>query len=148
MSINNKKIGLFLIISSLVLIMILVFVKIQDEKQGAFLCELVAKDPSLSMKDCPAHERTSSWFILAAFGFAFLILASGIYLMMPQRVEKENSKNDENSEIKSSEPNLEVNISKLDSDEKKIYDLLKLKDGSIYQSDIIKLIHHFHPALV
>jgi len=150
MNITQKKLGYGLLGISLILIVILVFVKIQDDRQGAFLCELVAKDPNLTMQQCPAHERTSSWLIMAAFGFAFLILASSVYLLMPQSSKSsksapssENSSNEKSNGQRSDQGNLhaelvDVDISKLDDDEKRIYNLLKSNDGSMYQSDIMK----------
>ncbi len=143
---NQKKLGFGLLALSVILIIILVFVKIQDDKQGAFLCELVAKDPNLTMAECPAHERTNSWLIMAAFGFAFLILASGVYLVMAQASKRSDDAKDDSGSKNRKEDNLnkkenrisEADISKLDSDEKRIYDLLKSKDGSMYQSDIMK----------
>lgn len=154
MSLNQKRLGYILLGISFLLIVILVLVKIQDDKQGAFLCELVAKDPSLTMADCPAHERTSSWLILAAFGFALLILVSGIYLLLPQLssqvsksasasgLRKESKSEKVSSEFENTASNTKdihvVDISRLGDDEKKIYNLLKSRDGSMYQSDIMR----------
>jgi len=77
------------------------------------------------MFSCPAHSNPVSWLLVSAFGIAFLMLGAGLYLfLMPMKEEKQEFK--------------EVNLSKLDEDEKKIYDLLKSKEGSIYQTDLIK----------
>lgn len=134
---NEKTIGSLLVGFSIILIFILIFVKINVDREGAYLCEIVSTNPSLDMEECPAHKTNTSWLITSSFGIAFLILASGIYLIfMPVKKEiifnKELIINKQEPEFK------EVDISKLEDSEKKIYDLLKSHEGSMYQSDLIK----------
>ena len=125
MKLNQENIGFVLIAFSIILIAILSFVKVGFDRQGALLCEAVEADPNLDMEECPAHKNNTSWLILVAFGMVFFILVSGIYLIfMPVKADKHKFK--------------EVNVSKLDKDEKTIYNLLKRNDGSMYQSDLIK----------
>ena len=86
----------------------------------------IDNDPNLDMELCPAHKSNSSWLLLTAFGIAFIILASGFYLFFV-------------SSTKSAKQGFsKVNLSKLDKEEKAIYALLKEKEGSMYQSDLIK----------
>jgi len=126
METNQRNLGLILIGFSVLLLIILVFVKVSVDKEETFLCELIDNDPNLDMELCPAHKSNSSWLLLTAFGIAFIILASGFYLFFV-------------SSTKSAKQGFsKVNLSKLDKEEKAIYALLKEKEGSMYQSDLIK----------
>lgn len=125
MSFNQKNMGLLLIGFSIVLVIILIFVKINMDSRGAFLCEVVSESPHLDMSECPAHQDNASWLIVGAFGVTFLVLGAGIYMIfMPSKREGQGPK--------------KVDISKMDKEEKKIYDILNQNEGSMYQSDIIK----------
>lgn len=122
---NQKTIGFVLAGISIILIFILIFVKNDIDRQGAFLCEITRLDPNLDMEKCPAHESNTSWLILAIFGLAFLILGSSIYMIfMPVKKEEHVFK--------------EIDVSNLDDEERNIYRLLKEKGGSAYQSDLIR----------
>lgn len=119
---NQKSLGYSLIVLSAVLLIVLTLVKINVDEQGAFLCELAAENPGIRMEDCPAHRSNTSWYILLSFGLAVLILAGGLYMIYtPIKQEKK------------------ANTSKLNDEEKKIYELIKEKEGSVYQSDLIKM---------
>ena len=85
------------------------------------------KSPELTMDDCPAHDNPNSWLILIAFGISFLIIGSGAYLVWSPAVKKED-----NPKVH------KIDISAFDEDEKKIYELVSAKEGSAYQSDLIK----------
>lgn len=123
---NQKNIGSVLVGVSIILLFILSFVKFNVDKQGAFLCDAVHANPDLAMEDCPVHKSNTSWLIIGAFGLAFIILSCGIYMIFTPKKEIEKK------EFK------EIDISKLDEEEKKVYELLKQKQGSSYQSDLIK----------
>lgn len=124
--IDAKKIGWTLILLSLVLCSILIYVKMDIDRHGVFLCKAVEANPDMTMEECPVHQSKSSWMILAAFGVAFVILAGGIALIVMRReIEPARRK---------------VDTSKLDEQEKKIVSLLQTNDGSMYQSDLMKEI--------
>jgi len=129
-TLNQKNLGLILICFSIILLVSLSFVKVNSDNQGAFLCELVAENQDTRMENCPVHTTTTSWLIIVAFGISFLILGSGLYLyFMP-------GKKSGIMEIR--EDFKEIDFSKLNEEERRIYDILKEKDGSVYQSDLIK----------
>ncbi len=142
---NLRMIGSVLIGLAIILIFILSFVKLDIDKEQAFLCNTVHSDPELS-QSCPVHESNVSWLMTISFVLAAIVLISGVYLLfMPalhSRKDKESievSKENINKDIKSERLDFkEVDVSKLDEDEKIIYDLLKRNNGSMYQSDIIK----------
>ncbi len=122
---NQKNVGAILVGFSIILLVILTFIKIDVDKQGLFLCELVSEDPSLKMEDCPVHKTNTSWFIVVSFGLAFLILGIGLYnIFVPARQEEKKKQ--------------AADVSKLDSDEKSVHALLLQHEGSMYQSDLIR----------
>jgi|SRR3989338_4583247 len=124
---NHKNIGFILAGLAFILLVTLIVVKINVDKEGAFLCELVEESPTLTMDECPAHERDSSWLLLVAFGISFLVLGAGLYLIFfPINLEQHDK------------PLVEIDARMLTEEESKIYDLIKLNQGSMYQSDIIK----------
>lgn len=129
---NEKVIGYSLIAFSIILFIILLFIKIQADEQSSLLCEKFHEE-NLDMNKCPVHQANSfwsnlSWMITAAFVIDFLIFAAGVYIAFFYKSFSKEFK----SEFK------EVDLSKLDEDEKKIYDIIKGKNGSAYQSDLIK----------
>ena len=117
-----KNLGYGLIVVSILLLIILLFVKADMDEQGAFLCKLVEADPNLSLEDCPAHETSSSWLLIAAIVVVVLTLGAGISIVLPKKIQQ---------------PSIKVDTSKLDSEEKKIYEIIK-KNNGVYQSDLIK----------
>lgn len=124
---RNRQIGYGLIALSMLLLVILSFVKAGVDREGAYLCEVVSKDPSFNMEDCPVHNDNNSWLILGAFGLSFIILGTGVYLLFMQ--EKQVGQKIEPKE---------VDESQLDEEEKRFYTLIKEGNGSKYQTDIIR----------
>lgn len=124
MAFTQKRLGAMLIGVSLLLILLLTWVKLDLDEQGVFLCEAVAADPVLEMEDCPVHKSNTSLLLIGAFSIAVLILGSGVYLSFLGGTI--------------STPRPAVDLSKLDPQERQIYALLKESQGSGYQSDLIK----------
>lgn len=117
-----------MIILAIVLIGTLSVIKIDVDAQSSYLCELSHTIPDLPITECPAHQSGTSNFVTASFGLAFLILAAGVYITItpPKSISLEKK------EFK------EFDLSKLDEDEKKVYETIKNNKGSMYQSDVIK----------
>ena len=133
MNINSTKIGTALITFSLVLIIVFSIVKVNIDEQEAYLCEITHEE-GRPMKACPAHESSNSWLLLIAFGAAFLLLSVGAYLVVvPSAIPVQKTTVQETTS--SSKP---IDVSKLDQDEKKVYDLLTQNEGSMYQSSLMK----------
>jgi len=124
---NNKTLGSMLVAFAIILLFVLTFVKRDVDKQAAELCSAYQKK-NLDMKDCPVHNSNISWLIVFAFGLGFLVLGAGIYMILFTKTAHEETKKD----FKKIDPN------RLDETEKKIYELIKTKGGSLYQTDIIK----------
>src|SRR3989338_3370626 len=123
---KQQQIGYGLIGLSIVLLVVLSFVKADVDRQGAFLCEAARDNPSVDMGECPAHKSSTSWFIVAAFGLAFLVLGAGIYTLFTSK------------EIEAKKEFKEIYESKLGEEEKRVYGLLKSGNGASYQTDLIK----------
>ncbi len=124
---RSKQVGYGLVALSIVLLVTLSLVKTDVDRQEAYLCEVVSKDPSFSMEDCPAHNDNTSWLIIASFGVSFIVLGAGIYLLFMQEKQPEQK-----TALR------DVDESKLGEEEKRVYALLKGGSGSSYQTDIIK----------
>ena len=126
-NLSQKHMGISLIIISIVLIILLSFVKSNVDTQEAYLCEISHSSSDLDITQCPAHTSSNSWLIIVAFGFSFVLLGGGIYLTyvpLKKPIEKIDFK--------------EVDLSTLEEDEKRIYGILKHSGGYKFQGDLIK----------
>ncbi|PIN73677.1 hypothetical protein COV20_05650 [Candidatus Woesearchaeota archaeon CG10_big_fil_rev_8_21_14_0_10_45_16] len=127
MEITKRNAGYFFIILSIFLLGILIFVRLNFDSEAVFLCEAVAANPVLTMEDCPAHTSSTPWLLTLAFVIAAAIFFVGVYFLLPEKT----------TTVKHFQ---KADLSAFDSDEKKVYDLLKEKGGSAYQSDIVKAL--------
>src|SRR3989338_3228793 len=128
MEITHKTLGMILLALSIILITTLSFAKVNVDSQSAVLCEKFSEADD--MQGCPVHKSNISWLFVFAFGVAFLILGAGTYLIfMP--AEKPEIIIEDKKEFK------QIDLTKLDEDEKKIYEIIKAKGGSAYQSDLV-----------
>jgi uncharacterized membrane protein len=132
---KQKKIAVALITISILIFIILAFVKIEFDKQGSFLCDAVAENPDMEMDECPVHTGNASWLLILAFAGSVLVFVTGVYLFMTKSIMMSAEKNETK---KRSEKKRTYDTSKLSKEEKTIYNLLTKNDGSIYQSDIVK----------
>lgn len=123
--IRFETIGYIIIGFSILLLLTLIFVKRNVDAQGALLCEKFSETGE--MEQCPVHKTNTSWLLVSAFGVGFLLLGIGLYLVFMPPQEKEEKK-----EFK------KINLAELAEEEKKIYELIKGKGGSAYQSDILQ----------
>jgi len=123
---STKNIGLILAGVSIVLIMILTIVKIDVDRQNTLLCQKF-HEQGLDVTQSPSHKGNISWMILSAFGVAFLMLGTGIYMLFFLKQAVMTKKEFKN-----------VDLSKLDEEEEKIYGIIREKEGSAYQTDLIK----------
>ncbi len=120
-----RKLGFALVAVTALLAVLLGIVKANFDSQAAFLCEKFHEN-QLDMQQCPAHKSNTSWIITASFALVFALMALGLFLITykpPGAVEK---------------PAVEVDLSKLDSDEAAVYGTMKAGSGSSYQGDLVK----------
>ena len=127
MEINSKTVGSLLIGFAIILIFILTFVKLDNDEKSEILCEEFHSN-QLDIQECPVHTSNFSWMIILAYGIGFVILLIGVFLLLMPKFTKEGAKR----EFK------QVEISKITEEERKFYDIIKSKGGSVYQSDLIK----------
>lgn len=125
---NITKIsGISIIILSLLIILSLSVIKSEMDKRDGELCEVYYSNPNMPMDQCPVHKDPSpSWIVMISFSIGIIMLIIGIYLTFKSNI-KEKSKEER-----------KVEISKLGDDERIIYNFLRDKEGSSYQSDLIK----------
>lgn len=116
-----------LVIIGILLIATFFSLKMDFEAQGAFLCDAVAANPDIEMSQCPVHKGHTMTYIMIGFVLSFAVLIAGTYLWFAT-VEA----------TKPATPKKKIDTSKLSPEEKKIYNLVKAGDGSMYQSDLIK----------
>lgn len=124
---NQRNIGYLITVISVVLLVLLGFMKADIDNKDAFLCATFHSLPDADMTTCPVHTSNSSWLITLAFGVGFLFLGVGLYMVFSPKIglaEKKALK--------------KVDLAKLEGDEKKICRLLQNNEGSMYQSDLIK----------
>jgi hypothetical protein len=132
MNLNPKKLGIAVIALAILLGVVLTIVKVNFDSQAVFLCEAVQDNPDIEMSNCPAHTSSTPWLLLVAFGVAFLMLGSGIYLTISH-----NPKPTATPKPKQQIP--EIDLNDFTEEEKKIYNLLKAKGGSMFQGDIVRM---------
>ncbi len=125
MFITTKQAGWTLIILSLLLILLVAKIKVDHDQRDTYLCQAYHQIPDADMTQCPVHQSNTSWY----FTLGFVLLAAlgilGILLLLPPR-------------IKEMPVQKKVDLSKLDQEELKIYRLLQEKEGSMYQSDLVR----------
>ncbi len=121
----NKKWGVVIVSLSIILLVLLFFLKVDMDKRAELLCKEV--HPTDGTGQCIAHSGIGTWLITLAAGIVFLFLVVGLALVFLPYFKKE-----EKQEFR------EVDVSKLDEDERIVYEILKKSTGSVYQTDIIK----------
>lgn len=129
---KEKILGYSLIVFSIILFIVLASIKAQIDTESAFICEKFHEN-KLDISQCPVHQANSlwnkiSWMILIAFGIDFLIFGTGVYLAFFYKLPSKELK----KEFK------QIDLSKLSDEEKNIYEIIRNKDGSAYQTDLIK----------
>ncbi len=125
MFITTKQAGWTLIILSLLLILLVAKIKIDHDARDAFLCQAYHQIPDADMTQCPVHQSNTSWYFLLGFVILAALGILGIILLLfSKRMETSGQK--------------KADISKLDEEEQRIYTRLQEKEGSMYQSDLVK----------
>ncbi|MBI4144337.1 hypothetical protein HY486_03760 [Candidatus Woesearchaeota archaeon] len=120
---ENKKTGYAIIGIAALLIVLLTAIKIDNDSKSTVLCEKFYETDH-DMKECPVHKSSFSWVIILAYVIVFAMLGLGGYIAyIPAKTEK-HFKN--------------IDISTLDDEEKMVYELIKAKQGSAYQGELIK----------
>ena len=115
-----------LALPSPLLLSLLITIKINVDRQAAFLCSHV-QEQGLDMSTCPAHENTLSWVIVLSFAVTVLLFLGGMWIVVASRPRPSKR------EVKP------IQTSSLSDEEKQIYDILKTNDGTVYQNQIVDM---------
>ncbi len=126
MEITQKKIGVMLLVIAVAIIALLTLIKLDNDTKSTALCEKF-EEQDLDMSTCPAHKSNFSWMIILAYVIGFILLIVGAYFIFFEHKLPESKK-----EFK------QIDLSKLDEEEKIVYDKVKEKGGIAYQADMIK----------
>lgn len=129
---GRKKWGYGLIGLGLALIILLILVKSNFDAQGAFLCQNIEASGG-DMLACPVHKTDTSWMFLGGFGIALAIVFAGIYLGFLDRRTVEAD-----PEVTRSSNFDHVDVSSLDEEARKVVELLKTREGAVFQSDLVR----------
>jgi len=124
--ITSKTLGTVIIAFGLISLFLLFFLKTQVDLESSELCKEIHNgnnDPDF--KTCPLHSGTNSWMMVLLFSVITFIIAIGLYFLISVKLQ-ENKKS------------FSIDTKNLDNEEKVIIDKLKEKQGSMYQSDLIK----------
>ena len=125
MILTSRSIGTLVTSLGLILLFALFFIKVEVDKESVKLCKELHSDTGEDFEPCPLHQGSNSWLLILAFFVIALFIAVGVYLLMSNRVFEHAKK-------------ITVNLKNLDKEQKIILDKLNEKEGSMYQSDLIK----------
>ncbi len=125
MRITQRHFGAGIAVFGVILFVFLAMLKAGVDEENAFLCEAVHSNPNMNMSQCPVHKTNSSWYLTASFALSMLVVASGIFVFFFPFA-------------KLSDSGMKPDLSKLDEEERVVYEILKNSEGSAYQSDIIR----------
>ncbi len=121
---NVNRLGYMLVGLSVILLLVMAFVKSDIDTQSTLLCQQFQMNGQ-DMSECPVHKSNISWMVVSAFGLSFLLMGTGAYMVfMPQPEMKREFR--------------QIDVSKLGEDEKRIYGIVKSKNGSVYQTDLVR----------
>lgn len=126
MQFTHKNIGIMLLVIAVAIIALLTLIKMDNDTKSTALCQKYEQE-DLDMTTCPAHTSNFSWVIIIAYGIGFIMFIVGLYLIF--------------FEHKLPEPKKEfrqIDTSRLDEEEKLLYDKVREKKGIAYQADLIK----------
>ncbi len=122
-----NKIGVMVLTLVLALAVVVSLLKVESDARDAFLCAAYHSDPALDPSKCPVHSSNLSWYFTLLYAGLVVVAILGAYQIVGR---KENILKEKNAP--------RVDVSKLDAEEKQIYDLLQQQEGSRYQSDLIQ----------
>ena len=124
-----KKIGIVIIVASVVVLGLLIFLKVQTDQQMLSACEQSCGDlggNSCSLESCPYHQGNNlSWVLIAMSVLVAFLGGTGIYLFLPKKTEKIIEEK-------------EYDLTSLSDEEKKIFHYIKNHKEGVYQSHILK----------
>jgi len=128
MAIKNRYLGIVLVLLAVLLAVLITFLKVENDQRDAYLCAVYHSTPGLDPTKCPVHTENTSWYFTLAYAGLLVMAVMGVYMTAGLWWKKEGWKREE----------VKIDPGKLDSEEKKICELLQQGEGSRYQSDLIQ----------
>jgi uncharacterized membrane protein len=126
---DTKKIGLIIIIASVVILGLLLFLKLQTDKQMLTACEQscgTLGGESCSLDSCPYHQGYNlSWVLIIMSILVAFLGGTGVYLFFPKK------------KVKIVEDK-EYDLTALTEEERNIFHYIKNHKEGVYQSYIVK----------
>lgn len=126
---NQQKIGLVILIVSVLVLSLLFYLKFQTDKQMLTTCEQSCGNQlglGCTLDSCPYHQGNSfSWVIVSIGALVALLGGTGLYLSLPQKKEKIIEEK-------------EYDLTSLNDEEKAIFLYIKEHNTGVYQSSIPK----------
>ncbi len=123
-TLEKRTAGYLLIALSALLVLTMSVVKYEFDNRDAYLCRLYHDHPELDMSSCPVHQgfNLTSWLLVTGFVISAMIAATGGFLIYSGRRGGVARKD----------------FSSLKGDEKLVCELLAAREGSMYQSELLK----------
>lgn len=126
---KQQKIGLIILVVSIFALALLLFSKLQTDKQMLNACEQSCGESggtSCSLDSCPYHQGNNlSWVLVTISALVAFLGGTGLYLSLPQKKETIVTEK-------------EYDVSSLSDEEKKVFFFIKDHKDGIYQSSITK----------
>lgn len=123
-----QKIGMIIVVASLIVLGLLIFLKFQTDSQMLTACEQSCGESggtSCSLDSCPYHQENNlSWALIVMSILVAFIGGTGVYLSLPKTEKITEEK--------------EYDLTALSEEEKKIFLYIKEHREGVYQSSIVK----------
>lgn len=148
-NLGKRRLGYALAILGLLLVFILIIVKSNYDSQAAYVCESI-ESAGKNMQQCPVHKTDTSWFFMAGFGIALLVTAAGAYFgfiekaPLPEKHARLRKRGEGGAKTGRRSPqqpptvSAAAGLSLLDSDSKKVFELIQSHEGSMFQSALVR----------
>lgn len=121
---NSKTLGFLIVIISVLTIGLLIFSKIQTDRQSLQACTEICGSAGIDAAACPYHEQNSQgWIAIISSILVAALGGVGLYLAF--------SKTEKVIEHK------EYDISSLNDEEKNVFLLVKENKEGVYQSELV-----------
>jgi len=130
---DNKKLGIIMIIVGVLLISAVFFVKFRED---ALIEKIIMEEGTCFLEDGTClHRDRNSMFYVASWILSSIIIALGVYLIFFDKSQKEILSTLENQKkIQVNEEKFNILLKGLDNDEKKVMKAVKEQEGITQQT--------------
>ena len=130
---DNKKLGVIILIAGFVIASIIFGVKINHD---IVVSKIVSQQGTCFLKDGTClHEDKNLWMYIAGWIFSAAIIALGIYLVVFEKSQKAIiSTLEKQKQVQEDDEKFEILLKGLDEDEKKVIKAVREQDGITQQT--------------